>query len=77
MSAANITGKVVCSTSSDGKEMTEFEIPALTSRQAKRRARVNARLKGLDSPQINEPELVGQADIPGRKIYSVEVVSNR
>ena len=77
MSASGITGRVVSSTSADGKVTTVFEIPAITSRQATRRARVNARLKGLDSPQINEPQMIGQGDIPGRKIYEVEVVSNR
>lgn len=72
-----VTGEVVKSIIRENKTITEFEIPAVAKRVAKRKARINARVKGLDEPQVNEPELIGQGDVPGQKLYSVEVVSNR
>lgn len=75
--APQITGNVVKSVIRDNEVVTEFEIPAVTKSIARRKARINAMVKGLDSPSINSIELVGQADIPGQRLYSVEVVSIR
>jgi hypothetical protein len=73
----SITGEVRKSITRDGVTVTEFAIPAVAKTVAKRKARVNARVKGLDNPRVGEPQLEGQGSIPGQKMYVVEVTSNR
>lgn len=72
-----ITGDVKSSITRENKVVTVFNIPATAKRFARRRAKINARIKGLDQPKIMEPRMVGQGDIPGQKLYEVEVESNR
>lgn len=61
----------------NGSVITTFRVPALSERVARRRAKVNSRLKGLDNPEIREVTEVASGDIPGQMIYEINVVTRR
>jgi hypothetical protein len=74
---AEIFGRVESSETRNGNKVTTFRIPAISGKMATRRAKMNARLKGIKNYDVNEPEIVGDGDIPGQSIYDVTLVSER
>lgn len=61
----------------EGGLITPFRVPALSERGARRRAKLNARAKGLNNPTVREVESIAPGDIPGQTIYRVAIVSQR
>lgn len=72
---AEIFGRIERSTVENGTQVTVFRIPAFSEGLARRRAKVNSRLKGLNNFEIEEPEKVGDGSIPGQSVYDVKVES--
>lgn len=71
-----VFGRVQNTEVTNGELVTIFRIPALSSRVARERARVNARLKGYSNISIGESEQAGDTDIPGARVYDVRVTSD-
>jgi len=61
----------------NGNVVTTFRVPAISKTIARRRAKGNARLKGLESPEIREVNEVAPGGIPGQTIYEIKVVTRR
>lgn len=72
-----VFGSVESTVLMDDVLITEFRIPAISKTLARQRARTNARLKGLDTPEITGIEELREGDLPGQTIYIVSVESLR
>lgn len=77
MDKEDFIGTVEESYSEDNKIFTIFRIPALSSSMARRRARMNAKIKGLNNIEITGVENLGEARLPGQKEFDVKVESRR
>lgn len=55
----------------DGQQIITFRIPAFSEATARRRARVNSRLKGFEDASITATEKRGSADVPGQSEYDI------
>lgn len=74
---AQLTTKVERSFLENGKEVIEFKVPAIGESAAERNALGNARLKGMDEPEITEVENIGASGVPGRSLFLVTVEAMR
>jgi len=74
---ARLFGSVKRSETTDDGTEIRYTIPAVAKAAAKGRARGNNRVKGLTSPEIVSVKKVGQADLPGQKLYEVVVEADR
>lgn len=72
-----LTGGVRRAFIEDGKDVTIFRIPAFSKTGARRRAKTNSRIKGIENFSLGEAERVGSGDLPGQGIYDVTVTSPR
>lgn len=69
-------GNVERSFREEDNNVTVFKIPAISKSGAKRRASLNARLKGLLEYEVGEPQQVRSDQAPpGGSIYHVRVTS--
>jgi len=50
-----------------------FQIPAFSERGARRRARVNSRIKGITGAEVVGVESIRSGDVPGQTIFRVQV----
>lgn len=75
--APQLTAKVERSFIRDGNQVTEFRVPAISESRAESNALLNARAKGMDSPNVIDIEEVGESSIPGRSIFLVTVEAIR
>jgi len=71
------SARTVTSSLDDGEQTIVFRVPAVSERTARRRARVNARIKGIAGGEVTDVEEVAQGDVPGQVIYEVEVTGQR
>lgn len=74
---AEVFGRVESTEVTDGKQITNFRIPAMAQNFAEQRASANIRLKGLTNGSITDVQQIDQGSIPGQKIYEVTVESDR
>lgn len=77
MSASRIFGSVVESTLVDDQQEIVFRVPAFSETLARRRATRNARIKGVENPEVEEVEEVGSGTLPGQTIFLITVRGER
>lgn len=72
-----LTTEVERSFLENGKEIVEFRVPAVSAGRAESNAILNARVKGMDEPQVTHIEEIGSSGIPSRSLFLVTVEAVR
>lgn len=72
---AQVFGVVEKSYEQNGQQHTVFSIPAFSKTGAKRRAKINARIKGINSFSVGSISTIGSGSVPGATVYEVDIVS--
>lgn len=72
-----IFGNVERSEIENGDQEITFRLASVSRRLARTRARNNARVKGVGSPEVIGMEEVGPGSIPGRTVFLVTVRGER
>lgn len=72
-----LTASVERSFLRNGTEVYELRVPAVSEGAAERKARINARAKGANSPEVIDTERIGSAGVPGVNLYFVTVEAAR
>lgn len=74
---AEFFGRTESSETTNGVQVTTFRIPAMTEGMARRRGKMNARVKGFDDYEIVDVQTVESGSIPGQTLYDITVSSQR
>lgn len=73
----SIAGELINSEIVDGSQELVWEIPAIREQIAQRKAKLNARIKGLENPSILNIQKTSKTGLPGRSVFKVTVEADR